>query len=315
MILGFKTGPKNFAEGQRVVVDLGATMCEVWFDVTKAEEYQDMFDWLVKHRVFLGLHHWGTIHGNIRIRGAHPDSPGIKTNIAAQDKHIRTETIAQIKKTIAIGADIGCVYVNAHPGAQATETIEFTDWKQTMLEDQRSDAATAKKLFLESAYELHEYAKSRGILLTIESIPARDSTIGHDRLSIYNPGNIPPSVLEEYVKSGGWFANDIAHTGSHFLLSEENSAATWQATMDFSRRLAPQTRLIHMNVITPPYNGTDSHDGITETDFAQETFPTKQGVIDFLRLFKDRNDVFVVNEPKANVAGNYKTLHQLAKEL
>lgn len=300
MILGIKTGPKNFAEGQKVITDLGASMCEVWFDVTKAASYTDMLAWLSRNNVSFGLHHWGVINGNI------------KTNISTQDERIRNETIEQIKRTIDIGQDIGCAYVNAHPGAQAIETINFTDWKQTMIPGKHTPADASKKLFLEAGQELTQYANDRGVLLTIESITARESAISHDRFDIYDPSNTPLTTLEEFARKGGWFANDISHTGSHFLVSEKSPEAAWDAVMEFSQRLAPRTRLIHMNVITPPYNGTDSHDGITEADLAQETLPNKQGVIDFLQLFKDRDDVFVVNEPKGDVAGNYLALQRLA---
>lgn len=303
MILGIKTGPKNFVEGQKVITDLGASMCEVWFDVTKADIYKEMLLWLAKHNIAIGLHHWGII------------DTGIKTNLSTQDTHIRNETIAQIKQTIDIGVDIGCVYVNAHPGAQAIETIDFTDWKQTMIPGKHTPADTAKKLFLEAAQELTQYANDRGVLLTIESITARESAINHDRFDIYDPGNTRLDTLEAFTNAGGWFANDISHTGTHFLVSEENTDTAWQSLMEFSGRLAARTRLIHMNVITPPYNGTDSHDGITEQDFQKETFPSKQGVIDFLQLFKNRDDVFVVNEPKEDVAGNYLALRTITENI
>lgn len=299
MILGIKTGPKNFAEGQKVITDLGASMCEVWFDVTKSDRYTDMLAWLAKHNVSVGLHHWGIIDA------------GIKTNLATQDVHIRNETIKQIKRTIDIGQSIGCAYVNAHPGAQAVETIDFADWKQTMVQDKHTPPDIAKKLFVEAAQELTQYANDRDVLFTIESITARESAINHDRFDIYDPGNTPLSSIEEATHAGAWFANDISHTGSHFLVSEDNPDTAWQGVMKFSQRMAARTCLIHMNVITPPYNGTDSHDGITDTDFEKEAFPSKQNIIDFLRLFKDRDDVFVVNEPKEDVGGNYLALQRL----
>lgn len=303
MILGFKTGPSNFEEGQAVVDSTGARMCEVWFNVTKADEYTNMFAWLAKHNVSVGLHHWGVINGNI------------KTNLATKDIHIRNETIAQIKRTIDIGQSIGCVYVNAHPGAQAIETINFTDWKQEIVPSSSTDKAESEKLFLDAAQDLTQYANYRNILLTIESITARESRINHDRNNIYDSGNISLQVLTAMGQQGGWFANDISHTGSHFLLSEKNTESAWKATIKFSKQLAPRTRLIHMNVITPPYNGTDSHDGITEADLVKETFPNKQRLIDFLRLFKGREDVYVVNEPKGDVTGNYQALQRLALSL
>lgn len=303
MILGFKTGPKNWQEGQRAIEELGASMCEVWFDVTKADEYKEILAWLAKHDVSIGLHHWGIVDGKI------------KTNLATSDDYIRNETIEQIKKTIDIGATIGCAYVNAHPGAAEIETIDFTDWRQRVISGKGTSSEESKKFFLEAALSLTEYANKKDVLLTIESIPGREKTSHGDRLSIYNPGNIPLSALEEFAQNGGWFANDISHTGSRFLLSKETPEKAWVATLEFSRRMAPRTRLLHTNTITPPYNGTDSHDGITDGDFANETFPNKKGFTDFLGLFTDRDDVYAVNEPKEDLAGNFVALMAFAQAL
>ncbi len=303
MILGFKTGPKNWQEGQLAIEELGASMCELWFDVTRADEYQEMLAWLTKHDVVIGLHHWGIVDEKI------------KTNLATQDDHIRNATITQIKKTIDIGATIGCAYVNAHPGAEEIETIDFSDWRQSIILGKGTSGEESKKFFLESALSLTEYANNKGVLLTIESIPAQEKISHGDRMSIYDPGNLPLSALEEFAQHGGWFANDISHTGSRFLLSEETPEKAWSATLEFSRRMAPITRLLHTNLITPPFNGTDSHDGITDADFANETFPDKQGFTDFLRLFASRDDVYAVNEPKEDVVGNYKALRAFAQAL
>ena len=261
MIPAFKTGPNNFKEGQRIVTELGASVCEVWFNVNKYAEYKEMFAWLQKHDVTFGLHHWGVVDGNI------------KTNLATQDDHIRQETIRQIKQTIDIVVDEDAGSVNIHPGAECIETIDFTTGKQAIKENMRTKKELAHKIFLESAHELHEYAEDRNVLLTIESITAREKAIDSMREPIYDPGSIPLSVIEQFVMEGGWFANDISHTASHFLLSEENTEAAWKPVVEFSKRIADRTKLVHMNVITPPYNGTDSHDGITEEDFKQETFP------------------------------------------
>ena len=303
MILGFKTGPKNFEEGQRIVTELGASMCEVWFNVTQHKEYKDMLAWLGKHGVGMGLHHWGVIDGNK------------KTNLATNNEHIRNETIAQVKKTIDIGADIGCVYVNVHPGAQALETIDFTNWKQTMLDDELTPAEQSRDLLLAAAAELHQYATEKNVTLTFESITAREAVQSDMREQVYNPGNTTLASMELLQAQGNLLANDISHLGTQLLVDGEDPNIAWEKAMDFSRRTAPATRLIHLNVITPPYNGTDSHDCITDEDFAQETFPSKEGFIDFLTLFTDRDDVYAVPEPKQDVTQNYLALKAFAESL
>lgn len=301
MILGFKTGPKNFPEGQQIVNDLSASMCEVWFNVTKHEEYKEMISWLTKHNVAIGLHYWGVVDGTI------------KPNLATQNEYVRKETMRQIRQTIDIGASIGCAYVNIHPGAQAIETIDFTHWKQTMTSDPITPQELATELLLLATNELHEYATEKNVILTIESIPAREAIEGTHREHTYDPGNASLATIERIAQEGMWIANDITHSGSHTLLSEPTTDAAWKAMMDFSTRIQEHTRLLHINTVTPPYNGTDSHDGITDEDFKQETFPTKEGLIEFLTLFKDRDDVYAVPEPKNNPAGNYQALVTLAE--
>lgn len=301
MIPGFKTGPQNFAEGQAIVTDLGASMCEVWFDVTKADSYKEMLAWLQKHNVSIGLHHWGTVNGNL------------KTNLATQNEHIRNETIHQIRQTIDIGADIGCAYVNIHPGAQAIETINLTTWEQSMTSDPVTSLVDSTELLLMASKELNEYAQAKNILLTIESLPGRETSGGRE--NTYDAGNTSLATMELLANNNIWIANDITHSASQLLVHEQDTAVAWKQLIEFSTRIASQTRLIHMNVITPPYNGTDSHDGITDEDFTHETFPRKEGVREFLTLFKKRDDVFVVNEPKANPAGNYQALRALVTSL
>lgn len=301
MILGFKTGPKNFAEGQRIVTDLGAFMCEVWFNVNNHEEYTDMLTWLQKYNVSIGLHHWGVIDGYI------------KPNLATQHDHIRNETMNQIRHTIDIAADIGAVYVNIHPGAQAIETINLANWEQSVTSDSITPLSDSTQLLLAASKELDEYARAKDILLTIESLPGRETSMGRE--NIYNANNTSLATLELLAQQGMRIANDITHSASQFLVDEPDTAVAWKRLMDFSARIAPQTRLLHINTITPPYNGTDSHDGITDEDFEQDTFPTKQGLQEFLALYKNRDDVFVVNEPKSDHMGNYQALSRLAEGL
>src|SRR3989344_882128 len=109
MHIGFKTGPRTWEEGKRIVIEEGAKLCEVWFRIDKASDYTEMLDWLTAQGVSVGLHHWGLVDGRY------------KTNIASKNTNIRQKTLQQIKDTIDIGARIECAYVNMHCGAQAIE--------------------------------------------------------------------------------------------------------------------------------------------------------------------------------------------------
>src|SRR5258708_1198468 len=105
MQIGFKTGPKNWQEGQKIVTEDGGKLCEVWFRIDKKDEYAEMLNWLGAQKVAVGLHHWGLIEGKY------------KTNLASTYPTIRQKTIQQIKDTIDVGASLAdCAYVNVHCG-------------------------------------------------------------------------------------------------------------------------------------------------------------------------------------------------------
>lgn len=301
MKAGFKTGPNTIAEGQKIVIEDGASFCEVWFRIDKADEYNDMLAWLQKQNVAVGLHHWGLIDGKF------------KTNIASSNTSIREQTIQQIKDTITIGADIGCVYVNAHSGAQATETISFNPMTQALLVEDRASKELSEKLFLQSAEELFAFAKQKNVLLTIETLPALEPT--DSRLHTYDAGNMDYQTLLTMKEFGGYLANDITHTACQMFMKKTNQETVWQTLLDFTKEAASFTRLLHVNTLIPPFGGVDSHDGILEEDFKHGVFPNMEQIKRWLSLFENRPDVYVVPEPKTNMPENYRILRELVEQI
>jgi hypothetical protein len=45
MQIGFKTGPRTWEEGKKIVEEEGARLAELWFRVDRASEYDDMLAW------------------------------------------------------------------------------------------------------------------------------------------------------------------------------------------------------------------------------------------------------------------------------
>lgn len=87
----------------------------------------------------------------------------------------------------------------------------------------------------------------------------------------------------------------------------DNANDIWQHLLKTTKQLLPQTKLLHLGFIIPPYNGTDLHDmldaPIFETDKA---IPNKQQMIELLKLFMINNqDVWALVEPKENHVKNY----------
>ena len=276
-------------------------MCEVWFRIDKAGEYDGMLAWLAKQGVFIGLHHWGIVDDTY------------KTNIASTNTTIRQKTLQQIKDTIDIGERIECAYVNIHCGAQASEEISFGPTRQVLMEDWFAEKMQAETIFFESMAYLSGYAKEKGVLLTVETLPgleARDT-----RLNTYEPGNISYVTILEAGKRGSFVANDITHTATQLFLEDTNPQSVWKNLMAFSQAAAPFTRLLHINTVSQPFVGVDSHDGLLPADFARNVFPSRAQIKQFLALFARRDDVFVIPEPHTHMQENYQALVQLVSEV
>lgn len=303
MHVGFKTGPRTWEEGKKIIADDKPDFCEVWFRIDKAREYDAMLDHLQSHNVRIGLHHWGLAAGQY------------KTNLATNRKMVRQESMAQIKDTIDVSARIGGVYVNVHPGAAQLEMIDLYAGRQAPVEGAVTAAEESSSLFWQAAEELQRYAERKKILLTFESLPGREPYFFYDRSRSYDAGSISLAVLGELGAKGAWLANDITHTLAMLSVVETEEIGRWNMFMAFTEGAAPFTRLLHANTMTAPYNGTDSHDGLTDQDFANGVRPTREQMRSVLRLFKDRADVWVIPEPRSKMQSNWRALRALVESI
>lgn len=303
MQVGFKTGPKTWEEGKRIVEEDGARLCELWFRIDKAAEYDDMLAWLANHEVRVGLHHWGLAQEKY------------KTNLATNNEAIRLETIQQIKDTIDVAADIGGAYVNAHPGAAQLEKSDLQTGKAEPVTEGITDPKESGALFLLAAGELQTYAKEKGVLLTLETLPGRESYRAHDRSRLYDPQNVPLAVMAKLGAQGNWLANDITHTLAALAAWESDEAKLEKQLLEFTRQVAPFTCLLHINTLLLPHDGADSHDGVTEVDFLRKVSPGKAKIMELLSIFKDRGDVFVIPEPRTDMQNNWRALQELVKSI
>ncbi|MEX1111945.1 MAG: TIM barrel protein [Candidatus Andersenbacteria bacterium] len=305
MILGIKTGPKNWEDGKAAILEDSAAMSEIWFNIHNESHYDDMLVWLQEHDVAIGLHHWGVVEEKY------------KTNLMTNNESVRHETIEQIQRTIDIASTLKRpAYVNAHPGSRYLETLNLDTAAQELVKDSRTPDDESDELFFQSVQYLQEYAASKNIVLTIETLPAAEARLEENRSDIYIPDNAPLSLMKRMTQEGWYIANDITHTAAQLAMENPTPAVMWEKLYAFSRAVAPATRLIHLNTVTPPYNGTDSHTGITEDDFRQTVFPSRDQLKELLHIFKDREDVYVVPEPQTNATrANFKALTQLVSEL
>lgn len=302
MKLGIKVGPQ-----QESPADLDAThapFCEVWYNATKPDDYNELFAGLKKRNVEAGLHYWGATNDGTLTNLAYPDAVLIETSVR------------QMHDTIDTAARHRFPYVNIHSGHATKIHIDFEAQTLRLLSEP-VPMEQAQSLFLEHAQSLHEYATNHGVVLTIETVPRMDMNgwysgqSGRDKpVNMYE---LPVSVHGEAAKRGLWIANDFCHTAANAIT--ENPQDVWKLLHDTTIQLATQTRLIHLGFVIPPYNGTDFHDQLDNPLLeTNQAIPNKQQMMELLKLFKNRDDVWVLCEPVADHVKNYflaeKILHE-----
>jgi len=319
MIIGFKTGPETWSEGQQIVKKHGATFCEIWFNILRADEYVEPLAWLKNHGVNIGLHYWGMIDT-------------LKPNYATTNTEVRTRTLKQMKDCIDLGASYEASYVNVHPSARMLETLDVDSGKQGPLLDTKAQESTYKELLLAGSAELQAHAASRGVTLTIETLPGRENYDRNDRTANYNPGNPTLTDCQEITQAGCYLANDVTHTASAVAPScpvDSQRACMTETLLSFTTTTAAATKLIHANTcllytsdaaderssMVEPFDGTDTHDGVRDIDFENDVFPGAALLKQILSMFRQREDVFVIPEPKADMEQNYFALTNILQSL
>lgn len=277
--------------------------CEVWYRVDKPSWYKDTFKYLKDRQINTGLHFWGIIDNKWEPNIAYPGPT-------------RQKSLDLISNSLHMAAKHSFHYVNIHLGNYKLSLIDLE--KHTMLPDLESkkiDINTAENTMSDSLQKLYKLADDLEVQLYVETVPAKIKLNPPDRNKVTNQYSMPPSSLIKLAKKQKLLiTNDISHTFStKYDLPLKN---LWQHLWSTTVALAPYTKLLHINTVVPPYNGTDSHHGITEDDFSLKgIFPTKERFKKILSLFKDRNDVWAINEPSQNHTKNYFALKKLLKSI
>lgn len=79
--------------------------------------------------------------------------------------------------------------------------------------------------------------------------------------------------------------------------------------------MAHATRLIHLGFLMPPYNGTDNHDTLENPALdTDQALPNKQQMLQLLKCFKNRDDVWILTEPNGRHAQNYFLAQKILAE-
>lgn len=298
MKLGIKVGLKN--QSLPDLLATNAQACEVWYDATRANEYENLFQEINKLNIDTGLHFWGALTDDTWTNLAYPDADLIK------------KTRELMQNTIDQAASHGFKYVNIHPGCRARVSIDY-EREFFQLQSLPVDLEKSQNLFLENAQALNKYALNRGVIFTVETVPLRVTCGWYKAEARANPANIyelPVSVVRKAARMGLAVANDFSHTAANVIT--DNPDQVWDFLNETTRDLAPFTRLIHLGFLMPPYNGTDNHDSLDNPMLdTAAAVPNRQQIIALLRMFKNRDDVYIITEPKADHVRNYFLARQL----
>ena len=178
---------------------------------------------------------------------------------------------------------------------------------QISVTSEPAELDAAKTTFMENVAALKEYADKRGVVLTVETVPQRDRTSwtpGSPRQKTTNLYQLPIDIQLQLARRGFAIANDFCHTACNRI--SDDRGAVWRFLYDTTKTLAPATRLIHLGFVVPPYNGVDNHDmldnPVLDTDGA---IPNKKQMLELLKLFDKRDDIWILVEPKTDHVKNY----------
>lgn len=293
MILGIKVGPQR-----QSFIDLeqtNAPFAEVWFNVSRVDDYTELFAELKRRRMQVGLHFWGVLDGGISAGFGYPDPSILK---GSSDL---------VKKTIDIAATNAFQYVNIHPGSRAIVKMDLDRMDYPYISDPVPLPA-AQDLFLKEVMKLHQYATDRNVVLTVETVSRclqkTDWYNPESRLLPINPYQLPVASIRAAARAGIAVANDFVHTATDPV--SDNPKQIWEFLYQTTRSFAAATRLIHVGFLVPPYNGTDNHDTLENPAFeTDEALPNKRQMVQLLKLFTNRDDVWILVEPNGRHVENY----------
>lgn len=302
MKIGVKLGPEN---ASIVLPQTSPDCAEVWFRLDWAARYDKTFGELRTRNIPFGLHYWYVLENNI------------EPNLAYELDGIAEKTEQSMRETIDIAGKVGATYVNIHPGSYSLRELNLDERQMKTIHSTRIAQTEGNASIEKRAKRLHEYAGLTNVLFIVETLPRNELSHWRDesgRDNVHSGDSVALDVLEKLGKDGLFLNNDFGHTIAQCL--SERPDEIYQYILDWTRKLAPSTKLIHLNTVRPPFNGTDSHNGVLPEDFKLGVVPNREQLLELLRIFKDREDVWIIPEPEIeNMAANFDAICEFVKEL
>jgi sugar phosphate isomerase/epimerase len=301
MTLGIKVGPQGTSI--RDLEQTATPFAEVWFRPDRLGDYDALFHYMIDHHVAIGLHHWSAVDDMYW------------PSLAFEHDRITDETMKSIQQTIDTAARINAVYVNIHPGSRAKIRYSYSD-RQFRDIDTPLPTDIAYPTVVKNLNHLNDYALSKGVLLTVETVPERvkkdDSLYGthnaSDAIDIYELSMVDLADLVPTIS----IANDFGHTAA--VLDTDRTAILGHLTA-FTDHYAARTRLLHIGFALIPSFGLDFHDSLENPLFDTDaSIPNCRETRQLLAQFVHRPDVYALVEPSSDHIGNYRLLTQLVRD-
>lgn len=283
----------------------GAEFTEIYFLVSNYKAYNPIFAYLREKGIKFGLHFWGKLKGNFM-----PD--------LVQKGPVADESVKLIKETIDIAKREGARYVNIHPGSFLLKKVDFK-LSRFLPTSKKISFPEGRKELTKNVRILHEYARSRKVLLLLETLCKYEpdkwlwSKKGLKPSKGYLSFNINSDLLYSLaIKEGIFITNDFGHTLTETMGKDRGKI--FNSLYLKTKKLAPFTKLIHSNTNRPPFNGIDSHAGLLSSDFKAGVLPNRKELISLFQIFKNQSNVWAIPEPMENHVANFKALKSLLKK-
>jgi sugar phosphate isomerase/epimerase len=297
--LGIKVGPGDWQDklaDPREPVHLQIEHAEVYLDLARLAAYEPLFCWLS------GRGMPGGLHASTMLPG------GVMPNLGSADAELRVASVSHLERTIDVAAEAGMVYVVVHPGS-------CRDWGiregRTFCTGVPASPTERDQRIVDALLRLAAYARSRGVALLAENMPAYDFAAYDpvDRVHYIDVGFVPYPVLVSLGERGVGLCVDVGHLYAELSGQAPGVDPTLQV-MDVTPDLVPHAQLLHLSSVVPPWNGTDSHNGFLDADAALGAVPTRAQLRPWLRLFAGR-DLPAVPEPDGGAAVHLENVRVL----
>ena len=164
--------------------------------------------------------------------------------------------------------------------------------------------------------KIKKYAEKKKVVPLLETVPkfvpSDFGNIATGRIKLQKSEGLETEKFFELTDLGYPICFDIGHTLGQYITN--NRKKLFDYLIKSAKKMLPGIGLIHVTTNIPPFNGTDSHNGVLEEDFKKDVMPNKKQLIKFLTLFKDK-DIWLIPEPHEKMVENHFALKEIVKEV